>query len=225
MQLGKIPRTRLGASKISFIKASFFFPLFSFRNEYYETTCYENTCRISNDSSVKFLPFSSEMKKRKESSLKVLPPFQQIFPISLPRKIKTTDCDPSSVSFLRSRVTKRRKLVGIIMQSDRDRLHPVGIRIRGTRMTESRNRLAFNRLFSPDPLEFVRGSTALPSHTWNLRGWHTLSGGVPCSRCVFTFKSSKLCQGTAACINKSREMRRDTRLAISEMIVPVLLQI
>lgn len=84
------------------------------------------------------------------------------------------------------------------MQSDRNRLL-VGI----TYNRITLNKLAFNRLFSPDPLEFVRGSAALPSHTWNLRGCHTLSGGVPCSRCVFTFKSMKLCQGTAACINKS----------------------
>lgn len=126
-----------------------------------------------------------------------LPSFQQSSNKSPPHKTKTV-----IRLFLRNGIIKRKKKkrnsLEIIMQSDRN---IIIVEITHNRITL--NKLAFNRLFSPDPLEFVRGSAALPSHTWNLRGWHTLSGGVPCSRCVFTFKSRKLCQGSAACINKS----------------------
>lgn len=147
----------------------------------------------------KFKKAQSRLKLPKNPSL---PPSNKSFQFSpsyipSPHKTKTTVIR----MFLKDRIIKRRKKknsLEIIMQSDRNRLL-VGI----TYNRITLNKLAFNRLFSPDPLEFVRGSAALPSHTWNLRGWHTLSGGVPCSRCVFTFKSRKLCQGTAACINKS----------------------
>lgn len=128
-----------------------------------------------------------------------LPSFQQSSNKSPPHKTKT-DRNPPVLEERdnKKKKEKKRNSLEIIMQSDRN---IIIVEITHNRITL--NKLAFNRLFSPDPLEFVRGSAALPSHTWNLRGWHTLSGGVPCSRCVFTFKSRKLCQGSAACINKS----------------------
>lgn len=171
--------------------------------------CYENTYRISNNlppSNSSFLSNWKEklknFKKRKESRI-----VQKSFPLlpsnNLPTNLLPIKPKPTVIRlFLRNGIIKRKKKkrnsLEIIMQSDRN---IIIVEITHNRITL--NKLAFNRLFSPDPLEFVRGSAALPSHTWNLRGWHTLSGGVPCSRCVFTFKSRKLCQGSAACINKS----------------------
>lgn len=169
--------------------------------------CYENTYRISNNlppSNSSFLSNWKEklknFKKRKELSKNpfpsFLPSFQQSSNKSPPHKTKTDRNPPVLKERDNKKKKEKKKLVGNNYAIGSKYYNRWNNRI-------TLNKLAFNRLFSPDPLEFVRGSAALPSHTWNLRGWHTLSGGVPCSRCVFTFKSRKLCQGSAACINKS----------------------